>query len=150
MMKLVESVKSLSPCRKNWVIWELMFPKMLGLMLLIWFRRLDVYEGDLAHAVSSFTPVELWKPKILLAVGATNFKIFDLELLSFSKLQIFEYNLFHSIMVDGEYDFIKKPMFYIDMVFPKVWGDFFQKKRFLSERKFFFGKFMAEDSGVGS
>ena len=39
-MKLVEAVKSLSSYKENWVIWELMFSKMLGLIFLILLRRI--------------------------------------------------------------------------------------------------------------
>ena len=42
MMKLVEAVKFFSWYRKNWVIWELVFPKMLGLIFLILLRSIDL------------------------------------------------------------------------------------------------------------
>ena len=45
----------------------------------------------------------LWQPKILFAVGVTNFKIFDLKMFSVSEFCMFESNLFHLIMVDGKY-----------------------------------------------
>ena len=40
-MNLVEAVKSLSPYRNNWVIWELIFSKMLGLIFLILLKRVN-------------------------------------------------------------------------------------------------------------
>ena len=57
--------------------------------------------------VSSFTPIGLWQSKILFAVGLLNLRIFDLKMLSVSELRMLESNLFHSIMVDGKYEFLK-------------------------------------------
>ena len=34
-------------------------------------------------------------------------RIFDLKILSVSELQMLKSNLFHSIMVDGKYEFLK-------------------------------------------
>ena len=42
MMKLVEAVKFFSWYRKNWVIWELVFPKILGLIFLILLRSVGL------------------------------------------------------------------------------------------------------------
>ena len=36
-----------------------------------------------------------------------NLRIFDLKMLSDYELRILEYNLFHSIMVDGKYELLK-------------------------------------------
>ena len=35
IMKLVKAVKFLSPYRRNWIIWELVFSKMLGFTFVI-------------------------------------------------------------------------------------------------------------------
>ena len=66
-------------------------------------------EGcTLCHSlVSSFTPIGLWQPKILFAVGLMNLRIFDLKMLSVSELRMLESNFFHSIMVDGKYESLK-------------------------------------------
>ena len=45
--------------------------------------------------------------KLLLAVGFMNLRIFDLKVLNVSELQMLESNLFHSIMVDQKYEFLK-------------------------------------------
>ena len=48
-----------------------------------------------------------------------NLRIFDLKMLSVSELRmILESNLFHSIMVDGEYEFLK------NWFFTLIWGIF--------------------------
>ena len=71
-MKLVEALKSASPYKKNWAIWELVFSKMLRSILLVLFRRFDF---------SSFTLIKLWQPKILLCYSVLlNFIIFDLKM----------------------------------------------------------------------
>ena len=135
-MELVEAVKFLSPYRKNWVIWELVFSKMLGLIFLILLRRVNLSSEWLTSflqlqsglsiswklclnlcsgrrlspscsLVSSFTPIGLWQPKILFAVCLMNFRIFDLKMLSVSELRMLESNLFQSVMVDGKYEFSK-------------------------------------------
>ena len=49
MMELAEAVKPLSPYKKNCVIWELLFPKMLGLIFLILFRSVDLSSEKLEH-----------------------------------------------------------------------------------------------------
>ena len=36
-------------------------------------------------------------------------------MLSVSELQMLEVNVFHSIMIDGKYEFLKKLVFHIDM-----------------------------------
>ena len=46
MMKLIEEVKFLSLYKKSWVIWKLMLSKMLGLMFLILFRRVDLRQSN--------------------------------------------------------------------------------------------------------
>ena len=137
-MKLVEAVKFSSSYRKNRVIWELVFSKMLWLILLILLRRVNLSSEKLGHErrkwkvvstsfpqlqiglsvswklclnlcsrrwpipsrslVSSFTPIGLWQPKILFAVGLMNLRIFDLKMLSVSELRMWESNLFHSII----------------------------------------------------
>ena len=57
--------------------------------------------------MSSFTPIGLWQPKILFAVGFLNLRIFDLKMLSVSEFRMLESDLFHSIMVDEKYEFLK-------------------------------------------
>ena len=57
--------------------------------------------------MSSFTPIGLWQPKIRFPVGLINLRIFDLKMLGVSELQMLETSLFHSIMVDGKYQFLK-------------------------------------------
>ena len=57
--------------------------------------------------VSNFTPIGFWQPKILFSVGFMNLGFFYLKMLSVSKLQMLETNVFHSIMVDGKYEFFK-------------------------------------------
>ena len=59
------------------------------------------------NLLSSFTTIGLWQSKILFAVGLINLGIFDLKMLSVSELWMLESNLFHSIMVDGKYEFLK-------------------------------------------
>ena len=127
IMKLVEAVKFSSSYRKNRVIWELVFSKMLGLIFLILLRRVNLSSEWLTSflqlqsglsiswklclnlcsgrrlspscsLVSSFTPIGLWQPKILFAVGLMNLRIFDLKMLSVSELRMWESNLFHSII----------------------------------------------------
>ena len=66
--------------------------------------------------VSSFAPIGLWQPKILFAVGLMNLRIFDLKTLGVSELRMLESNLFHSIMVDGKYEFLK------NWCFTLIWG----------------------------
>ena len=44
------------------------------------------------------------------------FKVFDLKILSVSELRMLESNLFHSIMVDGKYEFLK------NWCFTLIWG----------------------------
>ena len=57
--------------------------------------------------VISFTPIGLWQPKILCAVGLMNLRIFDLKMLIVSELRMLQSNLFHSIMVDRKCEFFK-------------------------------------------
>ena len=56
--------------------------------------------------VSSFTPI----------VGLMNLRIFYLKILSVSELRMLESNLFHSIMVDRIYEFLK------NWCFTLTWG----------------------------
>ena len=66
--------------------------------------------------VSSFTPIGLWQAKMLFAVGLMNLRIFYLKILSVSELRMLESNFFHSIMVDGKYEFLK------NWCFTLIWG----------------------------
>ena len=66
--------------------------------------------------VNSFTPIGLWQPKMLFAVGLMNLRIFYLKILSVSELRMLESNLFHSIMVDGKYEILK------NWCFTLIWG----------------------------
>ena len=71
IMKLVQIVKSLSLRWKNWVIWKLVFSKMLGAQVVGWL-------SPSRSLVSRFTSIGFWQAKILFAVGLMKFKIFDL------------------------------------------------------------------------
>ena len=44
-----------------------------------------------------------------------NLSIFDLKMLSVSELRMLKSNLFHSIMADGKYKFLKKLVLPIDI-----------------------------------
>ena len=145
-MKLVEEVKFLSPYRKNWVIWEFVFSKMLGLIFLILLGEVNLSSELLEHErsswklvstsfpqlqsglsvcwklclnlcyrrwvnpsrsiVSSFTPLRLWRPKILLPDGLINLRILDLKMLRVSEFRMLESNLIHSVMVDVKYELL--------------------------------------------
>ena len=50
-MKVVEVVKLLSPYRKNWVIWELVFSKMLELIFLILLRISFLKERNITTSL---------------------------------------------------------------------------------------------------
>ena len=52
----------------------------------------------------------------MFAVGLMNLSIFDLKILSVSELRMLESNLFHSVMVDGKYEFLK------NWCFTLIWG----------------------------
>ena len=52
----------------------------------------------------------------MFAIGVINVKIFDLKMLSVSELRMLESNFFHSIMVDGKYEFLK------NWCFTLIWG----------------------------
>ena len=67
---------------------------------------------------SSFTPIGFWQPKILFTVDLMNLRIFDLKILSISELPMLESNLFHLIMVDEIYEFLK------NCCFTYIWGIF--------------------------
>ena len=49
--------------------------------------------------MSSLTPIGLRQTKILFAVGLTNFKIFDIKMLSVFEFRMFESYLFLSVMI---------------------------------------------------
>ena len=66
--------------------------------------------------VKSITPSVLWKPKMLFAFGLIHFKSFNLKMLNISEFWMFESNLFHSIMVDRNYEFLK------NWYFTLIWG----------------------------
>ena len=55
-----------------------------------------------------------------------NLKIFDLKMLSVSELQMLESDLFHSIMVDGKYEFLKHSalIWWILSAFLVLYGQF--------------------------
>ena len=137
MMELVETMKSWSPYRKNWIISGLVISKMLGLIFFNFaqdgrsFVRVigtckekikSIFNFFSATAkcwkwrwlsqnrilVSSFILVGLWQPKILFAVGLMNFKIFALKMLSVSEFTMFKSNLFYSIMVNENFESWKK------------------------------------------
>ena len=59
--------------------------------------------------VTSFTPI----------VGLMNLRIFYLKILSVSELRMLESNFFHSIMVDGKYEFLK------NWCSSLIWGIFY-------------------------
>ena len=60
--------------------------------------------------MSSFSAIKKYKKQkrqnILFVAGPMNFKIFDLKIISASVFPIFEFNLFHLLMVDGKYEFL--------------------------------------------
>ena len=66
--------------------------------------------------VCSFTPIGLWQPNILFAVGLMYVRIFDLKSSSVFELRMLESNLPHSSMFDGKYEFLK------NWCFTLIWG----------------------------
>ena len=130
MMELVETMKSSSPYRKNWIISGLVISKMLGLIFFnfaqdgrsfvrvigTWKEKIkSIFNFFSATAkcwkwrwpsqnrilVSSFILVGLWHPKTLFAVGLM---IFALKMLSVSEFTMFKSNLFYSIMVNENFE----------------------------------------------
>ena len=66
--------------------------------------------------VNSITPIGFWQLKKLFAVGLMKLHIFDLKTVSVSEFQMFESNLFRSLVVDGKYEFLK------NWCFTLTWG----------------------------
>ena len=56
----------------------------------------------------NFTPLELWQLKKLSGDGCINFNIFFLKTEKLSEFPIVLSRLFHSVTIDGKYEFLKK------------------------------------------
>ena len=109
--------------KRKWKVVTTSFPQLQSGLSVFWKLCLNLCSRrwlSPSHSlVISFTPIVLWQPKIVFAVGLMNLRIFDLKTLSVSELRmILESNLFHSIMVDGEYEFLK------NWFFTLIWGIF--------------------------
>ena len=60
------------------------------------------------NLVSNFTPLGLWRLKILFEDGRMNFNIFFLKMEKLLEFLILLSRLFHSVAMDGKYEFLKK------------------------------------------
>ena len=81
------------------------FKQFRKLCLNLWSRRLLKLN---LSVVISFIPIGSWQLKVLLGVGRINCKIFFLKRVRLSELLIILSRLFHSIIVDGKNDVLKK------------------------------------------
>ena len=94
----------------SWKLVSTSFPQLQSGLSVWWKLCLNLYSrrwlNQSRSLVSSFTPLRLSQPKILLPVGLTNLRILDLKMLCVSEFRMLESNLIHSIMVDVKYEFL--------------------------------------------
>ena len=114
------SSEQLGHQRRKWKVVSTSFPQLQSGLSVSWKLCLNLcsrrWLSPSRSLVSSFTPIGLWQPKILFAVGLMNLRIFYLKTLSVSELRMSESNLFHSVMVHAKYEFLK------NWCFTLIWG----------------------------
>ena len=97
--------------RRKWKVVSTSFPQLQSGLSVSWNLCLNLcswrWLSPSRSLEISFAPIGLWQPKLPFAVGFMNLRIFILKVLSVSELRMLESNLFHSIIVDQKYEFLK-------------------------------------------
>ena len=145
-MRINLSSEKTGQWRRLWVVvstsflqLQIGFNESWKLCLNLWSRR---WLKPNLNLVSNFTPLGLWQLKMLFGDGRMNCNIFFLKIEKLSEFLILLSRLFHSVTMDGKYEFLKKvcltlnwgilSMFLVlyvlltvEILLKRYWGDFF-------------------------